>query len=95
MACELIWRLRQVGLAAEDECELPLTQQQIADAMGITSVHANRVLHDLRERDLIWFHSGKLKLLKPDSLAKVGEFVPDHLGEGRPAPSRKDLHGPR
>ena len=48
LLCELHARADNVGLVADGRCRIPLTQQDIGDAVGITSVHTNRVLQKLR-----------------------------------------------
>jgi CRP-like cAMP-binding protein len=53
LLCELRWRLEAVGLADRESVHLPIRQQDLADAMGISTVHVNRVLHDLKENKLI------------------------------------------
>ena len=50
LGCE---RLAVVGLAASGRCELPLTQVDLADATGLTPVHVNRTLQELRRMELI------------------------------------------
>ncbi len=51
-----------------EELHLPLTQEHIGDAMGLTGVHVNRVLRDLREDGVLEFHYGRLRILDPDKL---------------------------
>ena len=48
LMCELYIRMRNIGLATDDQCEMPLTQIVLADAVGLTPVHVNRVLKKLR-----------------------------------------------
>src|SRR3712207_4598323 len=50
--CELFIRLRGVGLTNGHSCELPVTQEQLGDATGITTVHVNRTLQEMREQGL-------------------------------------------
>lgn len=77
--CEMVVRLRAVGLADDKGCDLPLTQQEIADALGMTDVHVNRTVRHLREAGLVTFKGGVLSVPDLDSLAKVGEFEPAYL----------------
>ena len=49
LLCEMLLRLRSVGLTNGDAYELPLTQVEIADTMGLSNVHANRMLQRLRK----------------------------------------------
>jgi CRP-like cAMP-binding protein len=51
--CEFSLRLEAAGLARNHRYELPMTQEQLADAVGLTSVHVNRVLRQLGEERLI------------------------------------------
>ena len=55
LLCELLTRLQIVGLAEADRYELPLTQSDIADTLGLSNVHVNRSLQTLREMGLITF----------------------------------------
>ena len=51
--CEILERLRIVGLADNDSYDFPLTQQELGECLGLTSVHVNRTLQALRKRGLI------------------------------------------
>jgi CRP-like cAMP-binding protein len=53
LLCEFSLRLEAAGLASNHRYELPMTQEQLADAVGLTSVHVNRVLKQLGEEGLI------------------------------------------
>lgn len=59
-----------------EELRLPLTQEHIGDATGLTSVHVNRVLSDLRDEGIIDFHYRRLRVLNPDRLVEVAEVDP-------------------
>jgi CRP-like cAMP-binding protein len=83
--CEWLLRLRAVGLADGDACELPMTQAELADAMGISTVHVNRVLQVLRGNGLISLKGSRLEVLDWGQLQQVGDFDPTYLhheGEG-------------
>ncbi len=77
--CELLVRLRAVELAEDHVFELPLTQGELADAMGLSNVHVNRVLQELRGTGLISQHGKTLKVLDWEGLQRVGEFDPTYL----------------
>jgi CRP-like cAMP-binding protein len=77
--CELQFRLGIVGLSQEDGYSLPFTQIDLAECLGLTSVHINRVLRELRERRLVEFRSGKVKILDLSELRRVAEFDPTYL----------------
>ncbi|SFR76634.1 Crp/Fnr family transcriptional regulator [Sphingomonas jatrophae] len=72
--CELYVRLKVVGLAADLRYDLALTQADIGEAMGLTAVHVNRTLRELRERKLLRFRSGNVTIVDYDKLARLGEF---------------------
>lgn len=74
LLCELAARLRVVGLADEDGFDFPLTQTELAECLGLTSVHVNRVLRELRERGLVAIRSKRVNILDPAGLAQAGEF---------------------
>lgn len=77
--CELNARLEMVGLAEGGRFELPLTQPDLAEACGLTGVHVNRVLRDLRERGLMTFRNGQVEITNPAGLAAVAEFESEYL----------------
>jgi CRP-like cAMP-binding protein len=77
--CELLVRSRAVELVQDHAFTLPVTQAELGDAFGLSTVHVNRVLQDLRGDGLITLHSGSLKVLDWDGLKKAGEFDPTYL----------------
>jgi CRP-like cAMP-binding protein len=60
-----------------EEMHMPLTQEHIGDATGLTSVHVNRVLHDLRDEKIVDFRYRQLRILNPDKLADVSAIDPE------------------
>jgi len=79
LLCELLVRLRAVGLADATSCELPMTQSEFGDALGVSTVHTNRVLQDLRAADLIALKERTLEVLDWEGLKKAGDFDPTYL----------------
>jgi CRP-like cAMP-binding protein len=77
--CEMGMRLEYAGLASRTIFQLPTTQEQLADAAGITPVHMNRMLQELRARGLLIFGSSNVEILDWDRLADVADFNPDYL----------------
>ena len=77
--CELFLRLRTVGLTDGDTCPLPITQTEIAEAMGQTSVHVNRTLQEMRSAGLIILKSKRLTIPDMDRLRRVALFNPNYL----------------
>ncbi len=63
---ELRERLAMIGFAGTDTIPVPLTQEMLADALGLSIVHLNRTLQQLRREGLIQFKSGVMRLLQPD-----------------------------
>jgi CRP-like cAMP-binding protein len=68
-------RMRWPGHHIE-EMHLPLTQEHIGDATGLTGVHVNRVLRDLRKAGVAEFHYRRLRILNPDKLVDVAGIDP-------------------
>jgi CRP/FNR family transcriptional regulator len=68
-------RMRWPGHRGE-EMHLPLTQEHIGDATGLTNVHVNRVLRDLRKEGILEFHYRRLRILDPDKLVDVAGIDP-------------------
>ena len=79
LLCELYVRLELIGLAADGAYELPLTQLDLGDATGLTSVHVNRMLRDLREDGLLTFRGGQVTIHDWEKLKRVAEFDPTYL----------------
>lgn len=73
---ELHERLRLTGLVTRDEFELPLTQEIVADALGLTSVHLNRMLRDIRGHGDVEWRGGRLILRQPEALALIAGRTP-------------------
>jgi CRP-like cAMP-binding protein len=79
LLCELLLRYRIVGHASGNRMPLALTQEQLADACGLTPVHVNRVVGQLRAEGLIEWRRGELKFLDFDALAARAGFDPGYL----------------
>ncbi|HEX6377056.1 MAG TPA: Crp/Fnr family transcriptional regulator [Allosphingosinicella sp.] len=77
--CELLVRLRIIGLADETGYALPITQADLADATGLTSVHVNRMLKKLRDDRLLTFRGGRVTIDDWESLQRVAEFDSTYL----------------
>ena len=84
--CEMMTRLDAVGLVEDRSCILALTQQDLSEATGLSSVHINRTLQELRARGLVTFGQSRLTVHDFDELARVGEFQADYLHLRQPAP---------
>ena len=74
LLCELALRLERIGYGEESRFDFPVTQEQLADATGLTSVHTNRTLQSLRKDGLIELTARALTVLDWKRLREVGEF---------------------
>ena len=93
LLCEHFFRMQAIGLTEGNACPLPITQTHIGDALGLSLVHVNRTLQELRRDNLIRLERGTLTVLDEDGLRAAGEFDPLYLhlktaavdppGEGR------------
>ncbi|SDA30100.1 cAMP-binding domain of CRP or a regulatory subunit of cAMP-dependent protein kinases [Methylobacterium sp. UNC378MF] len=83
--CELFVRMRAAGVAGQDGYALPITQVDLADTTGLTSVHVNRTLRDLRREGLIELRSGRLTILNLPGLRATAEFRANYLHLGNRA----------
>ena len=79
LLCELLLRLQIVGLADETSYDLALTQADLGDCTGLTSIHVNRTLKDLRESGLVTFQNGRVNIMDLPGLRRAGEFDPTYL----------------
>ncbi len=79
LLCEVVVRMRAVGLANGNDIELPVTQAELGDALGISTVHVNRTLQELRAAGLIRLQGARLTVLDWEGLKEVGEFDPTYL----------------
>jgi CRP-like cAMP-binding protein len=77
--CELRIRLGIVGLTQEDSYPLELTQIELAECLGLTAVHVNRVLKELRERRLMEFRGSRVTIFDVAELERVADFDPNYL----------------
>jgi CRP-like cAMP-binding protein len=76
---ELAERLSLVGQATEAEFECPLNQFVIADALGLTAIHVNRVLRQLRDRRLLTVRKGRVQIHDLSGLRKISGFQGGYL----------------
>ena len=79
LLCEMRLRLEVVGMAEGETYALPLTQTDLAECLGLTPIHVNRTLKELREQGLVQFKSGRVTIFDWDRLRDVAEFDPAYL----------------
>lgn len=73
---EIQHRLMTVGLATETQFPLPLTQETLADSTGLSIVHVNRILQQLRREELLSLRNGIVTLRRPDVLSGIADYRP-------------------
>jgi CRP-like cAMP-binding protein len=79
LLCELATRLEVVGLLDDDSFGLPFTQQDFADACGLSTVHVNRTIQELKRVGLIEWRGHKVSLPRRKELESVADFSPGYL----------------
>lgn len=79
MLCELEYRLRRMGLCNEGRFLLPMTQAEIGHHLGLTPVHVNRTMQELRRRLLIRTNGLGIELPDLPKLQRIAEFSPHYL----------------
>jgi len=79
LMCELYLRARNIGLTLEPPFALPLTQSMLADTLGMTPVHLNRVLRQLRASGAMTLQKGSLVIEDPALLIRIAGFDENYL----------------
>jgi CRP-like cAMP-binding protein len=82
LLCELHVRLQRVGLVQSDQFELPFAQELLADALGLSVVHTNRMVQRLRRDKLVKLQNRKLTILNSAGLCEAAGFDPSYLHTG-------------
>ncbi|MGI4765358.1 MAG: Crp/Fnr family transcriptional regulator [Janthinobacterium lividum] len=87
LLCEISIRMHATGLRNGTDCEFPLTQTDLADAMGLSTVHVNRTMQELRASGAVEVRSKRLVIHDRDRLEELAMFDPGylHLRAGRAA----------
>jgi len=79
LLCELLVRLKAVGLTDDHAYRLFVTQAEVADALGLTGVHVSRILQELKANRLITLRGKDLVVQDWPGLQRAGEFDPTYL----------------
>jgi CRP-like cAMP-binding protein len=79
LLCELLVRLKAVGLVEAHTFDLPITQVELADVIGTSNVHVNRVLQELRADGLIRTKGTQVNIPDWEKLKEAGDFDPLYL----------------
>ncbi|HEY8592648.1 MAG TPA: Crp/Fnr family transcriptional regulator [Sphingomicrobium sp.] len=77
--CELLIRYRIVGEGLDNAIPFPLTQEELAEATGMTPIHVNRMLHDLRAERVIELGNRTLRVVDFERLAEIAQYEPAYL----------------
>jgi CRP-like cAMP-binding protein len=92
--CELRYRMQEVGLVDRTgEFDLPLSQEDLADSLGLSSVHVNRILTRLRGQGLVLLNRRRLTIAQPERLAELSGFDPSYLHPCAPPPPEARISG--
>ncbi len=79
LLCEIVTRMEVVGLAPEKCIRIPITQVAISDAVGVSAVHVNRVVKEMRNQRLIRWRGKSLTVSDWAKLKQAGDFDPAYL----------------
>jgi CRP-like cAMP-binding protein len=79
LMCELYLRARNIGLTSEATLSLPMSQILLADALGMTNVHINRVLKELRLAGAMALRRGSLDIIDPNLMVRIAGFDEGYL----------------
>lgn len=84
--CEMLVRCKAVGLTDDDSFDMPITQEELGDTMGLSTVHINHTLQELRGRGLIAGKGKRVTVDDPERLMEFADFNPNYLHQQhRPA----------
>ncbi len=95
LLCELFTRLTAIGLNQGWRCAVPLTQADLGQACGLTPVHTNRTIQELRLLGLIALEGGMLEILDWDAMRMLADFDPDYLHLKRSIVATSEQEQPR
>lgn len=79
LLCELYLRAKNVGMIEQAPFEVPLSQALLADSLGMTTVHMNRVVKQLRLEEAIELRRGSVTVMSPAKLAQTAGFDENYL----------------
>jgi len=85
LVCEMALRMKAVGLADHQTYDFPVTQSDLGDALGLSTVHVNRVLQEIRKKGLLEFKGSTITIRDWKGLEELGEFDPIYLHQNSAA----------
>jgi CRP-like cAMP-binding protein len=74
MIVELRERLAVIGRVENNAFDMPMTQEQLGEALGVTAVHANRIIKQLRDDNVLDFHRGRVTIRNETKLQELADF---------------------
>ncbi|MFY9958482.1 Crp/Fnr family transcriptional regulator [Bradyrhizobium sp.] len=74
MIAELRARLAIIGRVQNNAFDMPMTQEQLGEALGVTAVHANRIIKQLRDDNVVDFHRGRVTIRDEAKLQELADF---------------------
>ncbi len=77
----LLQRCARVGLGDGQKCRMPFTQQDLADALGLSLVHTNKTLMKLRNEQVLSWHDGELHVMDDHRAKKIAMFEEESSGK--------------
>jgi CRP-like cAMP-binding protein len=84
--CEMAVRYERIGRGSKKSFPLPITQVDLGEAIGLTSVHVNRMIRDLRMQSVVEIHGGIVTIHDWGKLCSIGEFDTTYMLLDGPAP---------
>ena len=79
LLCEMLIRYRIIGETTDDSFPFPITQDELADATGMTTVHVNRMIKELRSQGLIELRGKVMTIMDPQGLQRVADYDSTYL----------------
>lgn len=79
LLCEIWTRLEVVKLTDADSFDFPISQMELGDTLGLSTVHVNRTIRELRERNLVQWQGGRMTILDKEGLRRTAQFEPAYL----------------
>jgi CRP-like cAMP-binding protein len=79
LICELYYRLKAIDLVRGNGFDFPVTQAELGDALGLSAVHVNRTLQDMRRKRLVRLVGRRLTVLNLEALSAIAMFNPGYL----------------
>lgn len=90
LLCEMALRMENAGLGTRFSFPLQATQNQLGDALGLTSVHVNRSFRVLREKGLAEMRQYRVDIMDWDGLVALGDFDAEYLEQPLPGSQRRE-----